>query len=134
MSAPFGFKLMGDVAVRREFTHVSLAFAAIRHPGIVADAELADDLALVKKVVGIPQIPAIRTTTPEGKKWHGDFAVALVLAYAATRTNVAEYDYRPAGEDGGNADDAAFDAWRGRGGRERDVLFGERTGRLWRWM
>jgi hypothetical protein len=49
----------------------------------------------------------------------------------ATRANVAEYDYRPAGEDGGDADDALFDAWRGREGRERDVLFGERTGRLW---
>ena len=54
-----------------------------------------------------------------------------MLAYAATRSNVAEYDYRPAREDGGDADDAAFDAWRGRGGRERDVPFGERTGRLW---
>ena len=119
---------MGDVAVRRQSTHVSLAFAAIRHPGIVADAELADDLALMKKVAGIPEIPPVRTTTPDGKKRHGDFAVALVLAYAATRSNVAEYDYRPAREDGGDAHHAAFDAWRGRGGREWDVLFGEGRG------
>jgi phage FluMu gp28-like protein len=97
---------------------------------VPADAELADDLALVKKVAGIPQILPVRAVTAEGKKRHGDFAVALVLAYAATRRDVVEYGYVAAGEDGGE-DESIFAERRRHGGRDRDILFGDRAGRLW---
>lgn len=58
------------------------------------DAELIDDLALVRTVRGIPQIPDVRTKAADGKKRHGDFAVALVLAYAQTLTDAWEAGYR----------------------------------------
>lgn len=54
------------------------------------------DLGLVKTLAGIPQIPPVRTIAGDGKKRHADFAVALVLFYAATRTNPIEIDYRSA--------------------------------------
>jgi len=57
-------------------------------------AELADDLALVRTLGGIPQIPPVRTTGSDGKKRHADFAVALVLAYAHTRSGIVEFGYR----------------------------------------
>jgi phage FluMu gp28-like protein len=61
---------------------------------IPKDDEHLGDLTLVRQLGGIPQIPAIRTKAKDGKKRHGDFAVGLVLAYAATRADVVEYDYR----------------------------------------
>jgi phage FluMu gp28-like protein len=83
------------------------------------DADLLDDLALVTTVRGIPQIPAVRTMGQDGKKRHGDFAVALVLAYAQTCAGVVEFGYRSASTDarpdnGGppDDDDRARDWWR----------------------
>lgn len=61
---------------------------------IPADADLLGDLALVKTVRGIPQIPDQRTTGADGKKRHGDFAVGLVLAYAQTRADPWQAGYR----------------------------------------
>lgn len=57
--------------------------------------ELLGDLALVRSVAGIPQIPAARTKAGDGKTRHGDFAVALVLAHAASRSDPVEFAYRP---------------------------------------
>jgi phage FluMu gp28-like protein len=61
---------------------------------IPADDDQLGDLALVKMVRGTPVIPEVRTTAADGKKRHGDFAVALVLAYAHTRSNTVEFGYR----------------------------------------
>jgi phage FluMu gp28-like protein len=61
---------------------------------IPSDDDLLGDLALVRTISGIPQIPPIRTIGADGKKRHGDFAVALALAYAQTRADVVEFDYR----------------------------------------
>lgn len=63
---------------------------------IPKDADQLDDLALVQMIRGVPRIPDIRTKGADGKKRHGDFAVALVLAYAQTRANVVEFGYRSA--------------------------------------
>jgi len=84
------------------------------------DANLLDDLSIVTTVRGIPQIPALRTTGTDGRKRHGDFAVALVLAYAQTRSGIVEFGYRSAStdarpRDGGPPDDdadAVRDWWR----------------------
>jgi phage FluMu gp28-like protein len=82
------------------------------------DADFVDDLSLVTTVRGIPQIPAVRTIGQDGKKRHGDFAVALVLAYAQTRAGVVEFGYRSASTDarasdgGTGEDDEARDWWR----------------------
>jgi phage FluMu gp28-like protein len=84
------------------------------------DANLLDDLSIVTTVRGIPQIPALRTTGTDGRKRHGDFAVALVLAYAQTRAGIVEFGYRSAAtdarpQDGGPPDDdegTTRDWWR----------------------
>ncbi|UFZ05498.1 terminase family protein [Bradyrhizobium ontarionense] len=58
------------------------------------DADGADDLALVQTIRGIPRVPDIRTKGADGKKRHGDVAIALVLAYAQTRAQLVEFGYR----------------------------------------
>ncbi|MES0034707.1 terminase family protein [Mesorhizobium sp. M0046] len=62
---------------------------------LTRDAEHAVDLRLVKIIRGIPSIPPERVGVA-GAKRHGDFAVALVLAYFASRMQWHEYDYVPA--------------------------------------
>jgi phage FluMu gp28-like protein len=50
------------------------------------------DLRAVKVVRGIPRVPTLREGTGN-KKRHGDYAIALVLAYFASRMRWAEYAY-----------------------------------------
>jgi phage FluMu gp28-like protein len=78
------------------------------HLWIPRDADLLDDLALVQTIRGIPRIPDIRTMGQDGKKRHGDFAVALVLAYAQTRAQLWEAGYRSASTDFAPADSASL--------------------------
>ena len=59
------------------------------------DAEHLNDLRNVKKVRGVPRVPDQRTGDTNAKR-HGDFAISLALAYAATRMAAQEFDYRPA--------------------------------------
>jgi phage FluMu gp28-like protein len=75
---------------------------------IPKDDEIAGDLNLVRLFGGIPQIPPVRTKAADGKKRHGDFAVGLVLAYAATRADVVEYDYRGVKQSSGATSDSPF--------------------------
>ncbi len=59
------------------------------------DAEiLADHRALVMEQ-GIARVPEQRTTTADGKRRHGDAAIAGALAYFASQTEVAEIAYQP---------------------------------------
>ncbi|UGA45998.1 terminase family protein [Bradyrhizobium quebecense] len=85
------------------------------------DDDLLGDLALVTTVRGIPQIPAVKTDGKDGKKRHGDFAVALALGYAQTRSGVREVGYRsqstddgrsPLEDTGGDPVGGARDWWR----------------------
>ncbi|RRH98075.1 hypothetical protein EH240_19965 [Mesorhizobium tamadayense] len=62
---------------------------------LTRDAEHVVDLRLVKIIRGIPSIPPERVGEA-GAKRHGDFAVALVLAYFASRMQWHEYGYQPA--------------------------------------
>ncbi|MBX3580821.1 MAG: terminase family protein [Rhizobiaceae bacterium] len=59
---------------------------------LTADAEHLVDLRLVKVIRGVPSIPPERVGEA-GKKRHGDFAVALALAHAASRLQWHEYAY-----------------------------------------
>lgn len=61
---------------------------------IPADADITSDLRLLVVKNGVPQVPALKSGV--NKDRHGDAAVALMLAYAATRAEVAEYGYTPA--------------------------------------
>tara|TARA_R110002020_G_scaffold10801_22_gene41085 strand:+ start:9122 stop:10789 length:1668 start_codon:yes stop_codon:yes gene_type:complete len=74
------------------------------------DAEHLSDLRLIKLVRGVPRVPDLRQGS-EGKKRHGDYAIALALADFATRLAWHEYDYQPApGPIGRNSPGAsAFD-------------------------
>lgn len=65
------------------------------------DDDLLGDLALVTTVRGIPLIPPVKTEGKDGKKRHGDFAVALALGYAQTRSGVVEFAYRAESEQKG---------------------------------
>lgn len=60
------------------------------------DQLLLGDLRLVKMVKGVAQVPETRTGEA-GAKRHGDFAIALALAWYATLMNVAEYGYEGLG-------------------------------------
>ncbi len=79
---------------------------------IPMDAEIHSDLRLVTVKAGVPHVPQAKSG--QNKDRHGDAAVALMLAYAATQALVALYDYESAntlreatrGED--RADDGDF--------------------------
>lgn len=58
------------------------------------DREIMDDLRLVKLVRGVARVPDLRTGAP-GKRRHGDSAIALFLAHAASRAEPEEYGYEP---------------------------------------
>ncbi len=58
---------------------------------IPADADVASDLRLVQVKGGVPFMPAVKSG--QSKDRHGDSAVALILAYAATRAVMLMYDY-----------------------------------------
>lgn len=61
---------------------------------LAADAEHLADLRALRLVRGVPRLPELRSG-PAGARRHGDFAIALALAFAMTRTRPAEYGYRP---------------------------------------
>lgn len=56
------------------------------------DSLLVDDLLAVKKVQGVAMVP--RNSRQHGR--HGDAAIALALAYAASRADPAPIEYTPA--------------------------------------
>ena len=56
------------------------------------DAEVLDDLRMVKLVRGVARIPD-RRRNDEGAQRHGDAAIASVLAYAASRAEFEAFGY-----------------------------------------
>lgn len=87
---------------------------------VPADRDQYEDLRMVRLVNGVPMIPKQRTTGSDGGKRHGDAAVALALAYAASRTRPQVYGYTSIR---GLMDDDDDDG-------PRDRLAGDRRGRL----
>ncbi|MEP4770217.1 MAG: hypothetical protein ABJV68_31950 [Paracoccaceae bacterium] len=61
---------------------------------ISADADHLSDLRAVKTVRGVPRVPPLREGV-KGKKRHGDYAIALALAYYASRMMWREFGYEP---------------------------------------
>ena len=61
---------------------------------IPRDDDTASDLRAVQVVKGIPKVPDVRTGRAGDR--HGDAAVALCMAYAASRSEHHEYGYRAA--------------------------------------
>lgn len=61
---------------------------------LIKDVEHLGDLRLVKVTRGIPMVPATRVGE-QGKRRHGDFAIALALAHFASRMQWHEYSYLP---------------------------------------
>ncbi|MFK5980866.1 MAG: hypothetical protein QM488_18480 [Rhizobiaceae bacterium] len=59
---------------------------------LIEDREHATDLHIAKVIRGIPRVPDVRTGEGD-KKRHGDFTVALALAYYASRMAWHEYSY-----------------------------------------
>ncbi len=57
---------------------------------IPLDADIHSDLRLLVVKNGVPQVPALKSGV--NKDRHGDAAVALMLAYAASRAPIVEYD------------------------------------------
>ena len=59
---------------------------------LIRDTDHVSDLRMVKVIRGIPRVPPIREGET-GKKRHGDYAIALALAYWASRMRWTEYSY-----------------------------------------
>lgn len=59
-------------------------------------ADVVDDLRAFQVVKGIPMIPDKRTTGDDGQQRHGDSGVAILLAYAASRSDAVAIEYTPA--------------------------------------
>ncbi|HEV7345762.1 MAG TPA: hypothetical protein VGN60_09060 [Devosia sp.] len=70
------------------------------------DVEHLSDLRSVKVIRGVPRVPVLRKGT-EGKKRHGDFAIAAALAYFASRMQWAEYSYQAVQRRPGRFDERA---------------------------
>lgn len=60
---------------------------------IPADREVHDDLRLLQVIRGVIRVPDARTSSKDGKKRHGDAAVAGAMAYAASRADPEIYEY-----------------------------------------
>ena len=70
------------------------------------DTDVLADHRLLKSIDGIGQVPrAERTKGQDGAKRHGDAAIAGMLAYAATRMDVALYEYVSGAIAPGDGDD-----------------------------
>ena len=65
---------------------------------IPRDDDVASDLRAVQVVKGIPKVPDVRTGA-DGDR-HGDAAIALVMAHAASRSEYREYGWTPVPRDG----------------------------------
>lgn len=109
--------------------HMPRVKAAFEEGTIVLpkDDQLLGDLRTVKLVKGVAVIPETRTGET-GLKRHGDFAVALALAWYATLMNVAEYGYEGLGpaaaqrRDSFNTPPSERDDWRAGGSSGFDIL------------
>jgi phage FluMu gp28-like protein len=70
---------------REHMPPVKAAFEDGTLEGLPKDADILADLRAVQMVKGVPRIPDTRTTGEDKGKRHGDAAVALALAYYASR-------------------------------------------------
>ncbi|KVN76028.1 hypothetical protein WL05_01865 [Burkholderia ubonensis] len=70
---------------REHMPPVKAAFEDGTIDGLPKDADVLADLRAVQVIKGVPRIPDVRTTGQDDGKRHGDAAVAVALAYYASR-------------------------------------------------
>ena len=91
----FGAARIGEVKLSVEWyrDHMQPLKSAFEDGVILipTDADIAADLHLITVTRGVPMIPALRSGAKADR--HGDAAVALALAYAASQTGIRAYDY-----------------------------------------
>lgn len=75
---------------------------------IPRDAEVLADLRALKMVRGVPMLPALRVKAETGGTRHGDAAIAIALAYGATRGEAGVFGYQSAAK-GARATDGPLD-------------------------
>jgi phage FluMu gp28-like protein len=98
------------------------------------DADVAADLRALKVLRGIATLPALRAKAASGGTRHGDAAIALALAYEATRAAGAmDYGYQSARArpDRDGADARTGLRLRSTMDDMRDVMVGRRPDGLW---
>ncbi len=90
---------------------------------IPRDADVLNDLRMVKLIDGIARVPALRTKGKDGGNRHGDSAIAIALMHYATRHLGSEIDFQSTGD--GRFAAGAFD---GGTARTTESGFGSITG------
>ncbi|MBO6553246.1 MAG: hypothetical protein JJ926_03870 [Roseitalea sp.] len=112
----FGARLIEEVHISREWyrEHMPIMRTAMEDDDflIPKDDDVEVDFRMVRLREGVPQVPRQRKTSlADGKKRHGDTAVAACLAYAASDMPPLEYDgYQAAhAKDDDDDDDDDFD-------------------------
>ncbi|MEG0447415.1 MAG: hypothetical protein RR687_11665 [Comamonas sp.] len=70
--------------------------------GLPQDADTMADLRAVQVVRGVPRIPDVRSTGADKGKRHGDVAVALALAWHASRNGGGPIEFMSGGARDGN--------------------------------
>ena len=99
---------------------------------IPRDVHIRDDLRLVRMKHGVAQVPAVRTRAGDGKTRHGDAAIALAMAIAASEAEVIEYGYIPVRPTDDGAAGASFTDWlRGSMGFDFDLPPRRGGGTIW---
>lgn len=96
----FGFERIEAVMLSQPWylEHSPLMKAAMEDRTLLLpkDADVLGDLRQVRMVRGVPKVPDdAHTKGSDGGQRHGDGAVAVILAVAAAKSEVVEYDYEP---------------------------------------
>ncbi|KWO49249.1 terminase large subunit domain-containing protein [Burkholderia territorii] len=77
--------MLSETWYREHMPPVKAAFEDGTLDGLPKDADVLADLRAVQVIKGVPRIPDVRTTGQDDGKRHGDAAVAVALAYYASR-------------------------------------------------
>ncbi|UKD14888.1 hypothetical protein L3V59_18165 [Burkholderia aenigmatica] len=77
--------MLSESWYREHMPPVKAAFEDGTIDGLPKDADVLADLRAVQVIKGVPRIPDVRTTGQDDGKRHGDAAVAVALAYYASR-------------------------------------------------
>ncbi|RQY11159.1 terminase large subunit domain-containing protein [Burkholderia stagnalis] len=77
--------MLSESWYREHMPPVKAAFEDGTIDGLPKDADVLADLRAVQVIRGVPRIPDVRTTGQDAGKRHGDAAVAVALAYYASR-------------------------------------------------
>ena len=90
MRDAFGAEVVEAVMLSENWyrTHTAPFKAALEDgtlDGLPRDEDILTDLRAFELVKGVPRIPDTRTKGQDGKKRHGDAAIAFVLAHYASR-------------------------------------------------